>query len=322
MKLSDEQRRILRVVECAADLPVAEVARLAKVRPHVAQYHCSRFRAQGILRSRLFINTYRLGYTRYAIFFSMPGARGTARSELIAKLKKHTNVALLLEVGGEFQFEINLVVRFAFELQQFLDWVSKECGESLGNRAVCVQLAHRLFGMKCLWNSTKGIQELSYGVVPSTVLLDATDHQILTQYRDSTPSLREVGAAVGIAPSTVEQRLRRLRSNGVISGAAYLIEGLPIQSWVILVHTNGLSPADREGIVNFGRVHQLVHYSVESLGGWDVELGVTAFEPDAPTRVVEDLYQSWGARITRLQVLPLFARHKVVDYPFSNPPVS
>jgi DNA-binding Lrp family transcriptional regulator len=317
MKVSEEQRRILRVIECAADLPLTEVAKRAKVRLHSTRYHVKRFRNLGLLRERLFINTYRLGCTRYAIFFSVAGRRGSPRCDLIRKLQQHDKVALVLEVGGEFQFEINIVVRVPAELQEFLDWMSKECGESLGGKAVCVQLSHKLFGMKSLWAKSPKQPELAYGVVPETVQLDTLDHQILVEFRDRFPTLREVGASLGVSASTVEARLSKLKLSGVISGSSFLIDGLPMLHWVILIHTNGLESEMRKSIVDFGRSHPLVHYTVECLGGWDIELGVSAEDSMAPTQVVEELYRAWGAQITKTQVLPLFARHKVVDYPFA-----
>jgi DNA-binding Lrp family transcriptional regulator len=322
MKVSEEQGRILRVIECAADMPLTEVAKRARVKLHSVRYHLKRFRDSGLLKERLFINTYRLGFTRYAIFFSVSGRRGSPRSELIKKLQRHDKVALVLEVGGEFQFEINVVVRIPAELQEFLDWMSKECGEGLGGKAVCVQLSHRLFGMKSLWAHGPKLPELDYGVVSETVLIDKLDHDILVHYSSGSPTLREAGSALGVSASTVEARLKKLKVNGVISGSSFVIDGIPMLHWVILVHTSGLDSEMRHGIVAFARAHPLVNYTVECLGGWDVELGVSASDAMAPTQVVEELYRAWGAQITKTQVLPLFARHKVVDYPFKALPYS
>lgn len=78
-------------------------------------------------------------------------------------------------------------------------------------------------------------------------VLDATDHALIALLQDNARlSTVALAKAVGLSRSTVQERLQRLESNGVI--AQYTVRlgnvGDPLQAWLMLRHGEGFSCDD------------------------------------------------------------------------------
>jgi hypothetical protein len=59
-----------------------------------------------------------------------------------------------------------------------------------------------------------------------------------------------------------------------------------------------------------------VRFLIETVGGWDFELGVETFDTRLMSSIVLDIYERFGREIVGLRVCPIFNTLKVENYPY------
>ncbi len=151
--------------------------------------------------------------------------------------------------------------------------------------------------------------------------IDEIDHKLLRAITTNGElSGHQVAREVGIPQSTVDYRLKRLRSEGVIVGAYYAVRGASLGSisFLCLIRTRGMSALFREGINNFCAIHPEVVVMIESIGSWDFELVIDGFSAEQAMRVSESLLDIFGGGIQWIKMVPIFGYHKVSEYPFKE----
>lgn len=102
--------------------------------------------------------------------------------------------------------------------------------------------------------------------------LDRTDREILSLLqKDARQSNRDLAKAVGLAPSTCLERVRRLRSRGVITGFSAQVNpamlGLALQAMVkvrLAGHSREVFESVRDRLVSLSEVVALYHVGGEA----------------------------------------------------------
>jgi DNA-binding Lrp family transcriptional regulator len=312
---SEIEYKVMRVAELSSGLSYDEVAKRAGCKPHQARYAVAKFTRLDIIQRRVFINTYSFGLERYAIFFTLSTQRGALRKSFIEYLKRSPNVVLLLEIGGEFQFEINVVAYSLREFISFITDVAERFSNVIANRIISTQVEHRFFGTKILAPNLRLSDEPRYGVTDHIVELDDLDKRLLSAAAAlGELRFREIARQLGAPTSTVEQRMKKLVHDEVITGSTSLFEGIGIHEFILLLYTQGSDTTLRRDLLAFCRSNARVHFFVESLGNWDFELGIAVKDPIEVTHVIEELYDKFRERIVGFKSLPLFKRHKIRDF--------
>ena len=71
MKLNPKDREILAAAELQGSATVAELGKLTGYRQHTVRYSLDRFKEQGLIRRRCYVNLFSLGYSYYILYFSL-----------------------------------------------------------------------------------------------------------------------------------------------------------------------------------------------------------------------------------------------------------
>ena len=151
--------------------------------------------------------------------------------------------------------------------------------------------------------------------------IDHIDHLILSALTaDGTMSGHQLARLLGLPQSTVDYRLKKLKSAGIIVGSYYAVKGerLGITSYLCLVSTKGISAAFREKALAFCAQHPEIVLMIESVGSWDFEFSIDAFSAEDAMKTSEQLLDHFGRDIHWLKMIPLFSYPKVLEYPFSS----
>lgn len=317
MKLSTSDRQILLALERDADQSAAAISHETGVRAHTVQYTLAKFRSQKALQKRYFVNTFRLGFSRHSIFFSLASHRPRVIAETIEYLRAAEGVSLVLELGGDFQFEVCLTFTSSYQFSEFLNDFGKRFGRILLHKSVALQIAHRVFGTRCLLPRAKDIAHHEHSLTKDVVEIDATDRRLLSVLSNKAPETkRELSRETGIPASTLEHRLRALSKEKVLVGSTYLINLPQLSHFILLLNARGLSLGFKELLLKFCTRTPAVFYYVECAGSWDYELGLTVEDSLEANQVVRELYETLGSELIQVRMLSLFARHKVSDFPF------
>lgn len=318
MRFSETDYVVRRALEESGDVSEIDIARRTKIPHHTVRYGILKFRRANIIKKRYFINVYKISLSRYSIFFSVALKKEQERLELIQKLKKSPYVALILELGGEYQFEINVVVQDPQELEKILDLLSLWCNHSIINRSISLQSFHRSYGTRCFLNRSFFKSPKGYFLTSATEKLDVLDHALLKRLMEHPEgSNRDHAVTLKVSTSTIDRRITEMKERGVITGSVYTFEDPSTAGYILLIRMQGAHPSLREKFLDFSSKHPLVHYITGNVGAWDFELGLTVRKPSDVAEFIPLLYSNFQSLLQDVQCIPFFSVHKICDYPLN-----
>jgi len=321
LKLSQKELDIFYCTQLQPNRPVQKIRELSGYRDHTIRYCVQRGLERGLLIPRCFVNLNLLGYNQYEIFFSTSSEKKQARSELLKALTESEKVSWIGEVGGDFQYGINICARSLCEVMDFLESFSSRFGQIFLEKQIALRISLDYFGNKYFSSKKRAKKSLSYCVTDSRVQIDEVDHKILSTTMDLTHrSRRKLAQQTSLPLSTLEYRIKKLERAGVIVGYYYLINPaqIGIQSFLLLVGLKGVSAHFKQVFYKFCSEHPNIVVFIHNLGSWDFELVVEVEDSRFITTITQDLYDNFGSYLQFVKVLPYFGISKIVEYPFEN----
>jgi DNA-binding Lrp family transcriptional regulator len=319
MKLSVNESKVLSVLHLEAEAPTTIVSKMCKLPMHTVQYCLRSLIERELIAKVPYINSGKLGLTSYGVLLSINTEERNLHQRFKKRVSSTKGVTYFAELGGEYQYYVAIATRTPVQLREFFDMVSLEFGPIVFRKDVVAQIELHDYKLSYLLGDRSRVDELGWGVTTELVDVDSIDRAILSALsRAGGRSNREVARKLGLASSTFEFRVRRLEKSGVIVGYRYLIDTLRlgVQSFTIGLTTRGLSRDFRNRIQVFSQKHRHVRFLIETVGGWDFELGVETFDTRLMSSIVLDIYERFGREIVGLRVCPIFNTLKVENYPY------
>ena len=322
MKLTDRQKLLLAAVENDAEIPLARLSRTCKMQERTVRDSIQRLIQADVIYPMHLIDVSRLGLLYFDVFFSIALRRDSLRQELLSFLTESDRVALLLELGGDYDYGMAICARQVHEVLEFLETLGSRFGDVFAEKAVVTRSSYTGFGRKYLTNrAVRPVIRL--GAASDCVRIDEIDHAILRLLsRERTRSHAALARRLGLSVTTFRYRLEQLRAKQVLKGPIYAVTPwrYGYQSFRVLLSTKGLSPAFHEKLYEVCARHMQVVSMVTTLGSWDYELTIELEDATAMPVVVQELKYALGPWLAHTRTLPVFKYLKGSSYPFENKP--
>jgi Lrp/AsnC family leucine-responsive transcriptional regulator len=317
--LSETDCKILSVVNLHADMPLREIQSRTKLKEHQISYSLKKLLESGLITRKILVDVYRLGYTNYGLFFSIHSDNRRTHRQILETLVRSPRISFLAELGGDFQYELTFVAKELIEVSEFLDWLTQKFGNIFFQKSTATRLSLHDFPAKLLFPISGKPPALRWGMTHDRFAIDALDHNILSALSNSqATSTSTVARLLDIPYSTADFRIRRLEERKIIGGYFYLVDNfrIGIQNYLFLIYLKGMSHGLHERMLRFCREHKNIRYLVENLGEWDYEIGVEIRDQRAISDLSREILEIFGSDINTIKTLPIFAYHKVVNFPF------
>ncbi len=317
-KLTDQERRIIACIQAKPEAPLTEISRSTRCRLHTVRYCHGRFLDEGLIRTVPFIDFGLLGFTEYAIFFTLTSLKNSARERLLRYLIDSPYVAIVDELGGEYQYMFSMYCKQIGEVVQFLDELSRSFGSIFNEKCISIRVMLREYGAKYLGVRQFKPRVLSWAGSGGSAAIDDTDYGILKELTlNPAGARRDVAQSVGVALSTVDYRVRRLSEQGVIKGFSCRVAARALGLYVfrLLVSIKGLTSALRRALSAYCQEHMNVRILIECIGSWDYELIVEVQTPEEISTLSRGLYENFGDYIGKVSILPSLQILKAQTYP-------
>lgn len=315
MKLSEKEATILASAELRANAPISLLRKESGYRPHTIRYALRSLLDRQVITPVPFINLHRLGYTIYSLFFTVGGEKRGTHDALIRSLIAAPNVLWVGEFGGEYQYGVGFCAKRLPPLIDFLSALSKKHGAIFHDKAVSVQISSTIFPRRYLSSKKFSVQPILVTFDSKEVVeIDALDSKILsglTTYGQL--SHRQIALKLQIPLSTFELRLQKLRDHKIIAGDIYSVDAgkFNMESFKLLVYTKGLDAELSSHMHQFCARHKNITTLIDCLGSWGYEVNVEVSRPEEVTRIIQELYQYFGASIHTIKTLTKFRYPKV-----------
>lgn len=318
IKLSEIEARILRCTELRADMSIENIRKETGYREHTIRHSMKRLREREIVRLLPFINLHVLGYVLHNIFFSLENRKQNIRGAFIKELLAMKKIMWVAELGGDFQYGIEIAAQNFFEVRDVLNTLSEKFGNIFLGKSVASQFSVTLLSRGYISDEKSLASPLSMDHCGTTVIIDELDHKILAALTSMPEeSHREIVRRTQIPLATFERRIKKLRESQVLLGYFYVVNPAQFsaQSFKIVVFGKGISRTFSKMLLLFAANHPNIVSFIQSFGSWDYEIGIEVFKPQDAMRICNEIYEKFGDSINALKILPKFRDLKNQLYP-------
>ncbi len=322
MNLSEKQKRIISSVQYQGNVPLAQIAEETGYRPHVVRNTLDFLKEKGILTPCAFVDPKRLGLDQQAAYFSYLCDNEQERQKLHIFLRQFPQAAIVWEFTGEYQYQATIFADRMGVIDAFFGEISKNCRGHFQNKAVSMRKTWSLFRHKSLSDHPSALNSLDFGRdIPGEKLisLDELDRSILRQLTQSVlPSTMQVTRNLGLAKSTVVDRIKRLEEAGIICGYGYSLNAslCGIHGWRLIVWLKHCSDELCSDFYSFGQSHPNIKSIAYCVGSWDFELALRTENKKEISAIVQSIYSRYRENISSLKLLTVLGRIKFCMYPF------
>jgi len=321
--LSDKEKHIITVTESDARLSAKEIAEECGMSEASIRYHIRSLIERRIIRCTPLINIKNSGYSYFSVYFSLIKQGGTHEKKLLKALIDSPICVWLSEMGGEYQYGIELCVPNVYVVDKFLNDLCSILKIQFFHKLVASQVALHYWGRSYL-DSDEQIERVSHRVAydynaEALVDLDDTDRLLLANMsQDHFYSRRNLAKNLNLPLSTVDLRVKKLEERGVICGYVYEVDPAAIgrQEYKLLLHTRGTDAKLEAALDAFGRSYPGMVRMYSCLGPWDYDIVVDVKEGREVGQITRDLYNQFKDHINTIKVLPKYNQMKAAQVPW------
>jgi DNA-binding Lrp family transcriptional regulator len=319
MKLSDKSIRVLAAIQYQAQTPVSEIARQTGLREHTVRYCINSLLEQKIIRPWVVIDTYRMGYKEYGLFFRRSDSSPSIKSAFLDFIVKCPGMGGISEYAGDYHYMLLYYCRRAREFEKFLDFIGSQCQGYFESKALVERIEWTTLRSKYLSEYKSKVEGLGAKSAVDCVRIDELDHQILYFLGQAPLVTRpQIAKELGQPLSNIDYRIRRLQKNKVIVGFGYWIEAhkLGCQLFRIMVVSKISTPEFRREFQRFAFAHPNITGFTRCIGAWDFDMRGETPSTRELGRLTDQIRTRFGNYITDIKVIHLIQNYKICLYPF------
>jgi len=322
-KLDLKDRKLLRELDMDARIPVKQLAKKVGVSRQVAEYRIERMRKEGIISNSLTIfDSALVGKRWFRIVLQLRKITAEQKQEFIEYFKAHPDVLWLGEVGGNWDFVINLVSEDQFSFDQLFSKILERWGSSIQRYEILVYINVRDQQRSYIVSEDETRQkqqeflfhEMKYN---PKLLLDALDKQIIQKIsKNAALSYSEIASSLDVSYKTVQNRMENMEKNKLILGYRTLVNPgrLGYESYMVFLGTNAYDAKLERALDEFLK-HQNVTFVVRQLGRWRIGLEAEFRNRNEFQAFLVELRTRFADIISEYETFPIFFDHAVDYFP-------
>ena len=224
IKLSDKDRKVFTYAQFDTSLSISKIAKESGLKEHTVRYSLKRLKESGFISEVQFLNYSRLGYSYYIVWFSLKAKDNEFRRELVDYLKNSACTFNFVELSGSSEYYISLLVDGHRALTSFFSDVTDNFGLIFSNKSISQVLSRHFYGRRYFHNPTQLIKPIEILEYENEVPIDESDSEIL-EVLTSNPGCTHSDCArmIGMPISTFLERIKNLKSKGIIERVCYTI---------------------------------------------------------------------------------------------------
>lgn len=320
IKLSPRERAVIAHCSINAELSLKETAAAIGSASHAVHYCLHKLQDSGVIKRTMLVDTFRLGWYRFTIFLSLAVTKSAVRKAFLQLLTDSPFTAWVAETAGDFDFSVGMVGRNAGDVLSFFDGLSEKYGPVIFNKVISTRKSISYFPRKYLSKRVQKEKSLTIQTTHDLARIDEIDSRIL-QALSSNPDLshREVAGRIGVASTTLDFRVRKLRQEGIIVRKIYSVNPVlyGAQYFTLMLSLKGATASLRRDLFLFARDDPHCTMFLESIGEWDVEMDVEVENYRQFVSLREQLGNRFGDRIREMKAFSVFYVHKFKPYPLA-----
>lgn len=290
IKLDLKDRKILYQLDVNSRQSNAEIAKKVRLSKDAVGYRIKKLEEQWIIRGfRAVIDSSRLGYLFYRVFFNLMDMQPAKLQELIEFLKNQKNVWWIAKLDGTWNFAFAIWVKTNKEFNDFYHELGLKFRENIKERLICPMVSYKEMSKKYLLEAKQEVSITSVGDGEKQEV-DQTDLQILRFLSENarTP-LIDMAHKLKVDSMTIHHRIKKLENKKVIQGYKLDLDSRKLGRDFYSVKINLRDVSQIKEIKSFILTIPEVTATTEAIGSYDIEFDLEVENSERYFKILEDL---------------------------------
>ncbi|MDE1825445.1 MAG: AsnC family transcriptional regulator [Candidatus Micrarchaeota archaeon] len=299
-----KDRRILYQLDLNARQSDSEIAKKIGLSRDAVSYRINNLVKWGYIKYFVtIINTTKLGYDWYRTLFRFQNLSAEKETEIIDYLAKR--VTYITRAEGQWDFITSAFFKNVYEYRDFIR-------EFVGNYSNYIErsdvaIITRMWSYHRNYLLGEKREELNYEVVGfdervpyQHVQIDEIDYKILVALsKNGRAKTVEIARQIGSTEMVVKYRMNKLIENGIILAFRPIFDARKLGYFYFKVNfsLHNISTKNREKILSYIHQYNNIIYSMELIGGSDLETHIEVKNTDGLYKYIEDMRREFGGII-------------------------
>jgi len=239
MKLDKKDTQILGILDWDARVPISSIAKKTQLNKDVVRYRINNLEKNQILEGYYaIINTSKLGYLTFRIYFDFINLNKQIETRIIKYLDNKFNAGQIFSIDGEYQLGVICWEKSVYELHKKLVDFKKTFGNFINKEEMTIFVSLDHYPRKFLNNTRKEV--ISLKEEEKTKIKDE-DIEILKELsKNARVSSVDLSFKLKIPQTTIIHKIKQLIKEGIILGyrAKINTEKLDYQNYYLSLYVN------------------------------------------------------------------------------------
>jgi Lrp/AsnC family transcriptional regulator, leucine-responsive regulatory protein len=314
--LDARDRKLLYLLDVDARMSYSALAKKLRVSKQVARYRVERLEREGFIKGYYpMIDTSRLGYITFRVYFKFRNLTPTIKAELIAYLKAQEEAWAVVTFAGRWDVGLGVSVPDIYAFYIFWDAFLTMYLPHVRDYKVCVYSPIYHYAKAYLTGEPDSSKVRILGG-KERAEHDELDLKILSGLVKKTrASLLELARIVGKTPETVKYRLVQLERKGIIQGYRALIDVERLGYHYFKTEIR-LSRYDHfKQLLEYCQRHPNIYQVDRTIGGETVEVEFHVKSVQEMLAIIEEFERQFPNTIESFDYLTLMTEEKVTYMP-------
>lgn len=288
IKLDLKDKRILSQLDANARQSNAEIAKKVRLSKDAVGYRIKKLEEQKIIRGyRAVIDSSRLGYLFYRVYFNLMDIQPVKLKKLIDYLKQQKNVWWVGTCDGAWNFVFAIWIKSNKEFNEFYHKLGIEFRKHIKERLICSLVSYKNMTRRYLLNQELSLTSVGDGEKQE---FDNTDIKILEFLsKNARTRLIDMASALKVDSMTIHHRIKKLEKKGIIQGYKADLNTRKLGRDFYSVKINLRDVSRIQEIQNYISTIPELTATTEAIGSYDFEFDLEVRNSEQYFKIIEDL---------------------------------
>ncbi len=301
LELDETDRKILHQLDLDCRQSIPRIAKKVGAKKDTVAFRIKRLVSRKIITKFITeVNTSKLGYIGMKGYFQFQNYTEEMEKEFFDYLGTFRQMGWIVSCTGRWDAMIVYWGKSAFEFHRSYLQILDKYSKYVVSKEIAQNMKWFWYNRKWLIGHDQNPVGYEHGGEPSTVKLDALDRAILScLISDGRMPVVEIAKSVKTTPQNVINRMRRMKSEGVIAkfGIDINYKKLGIIFCKTFVYLQNVTEKKLEAIFAYCKRQPNVFALVNTLGPWDLELELEVENFEQVTMIMNGMRSHFGDTI-------------------------
>lgn len=285
-----KDRKILYQLDLNSRQSNAEIAKKVRLSKDAVGYRIKKLEEKEIIRGyRAVIDSSRLGYLFYRVFFNLIDIQPNKLNMLIKFLEKQKNVWWIAKMDGAWNFAFAIWVKTNKEFQEFYNKLCLKFRENIKERLICPMISYKNLSKRYLLEGKKEIKITSVGD-GNKQEFDKSDLKVLEFLAENARiPLIDMAHELKLDCMTIYHRIKKLEKKEIIQGYKADIDVGKLGRDFYSVKINLRDFSRIKEVKSSLEIIPEVTATTEAIGSYDVEFDLEVEDSEQYFKILEDI---------------------------------